>query len=180
MAAIAKLNNLRMAPRKVRLVADLIRGKSALEAKSVLRFLPQRAARAFAKLLDSAMANAKNNFGLEESTLYLAKVTVDEGAKLKRWRARARGRAFPIQKKTSHLTIVLEEKQSGEKKTKKTVLRKEKTERPEAVSKQAKPEKPDKKREKAKFVPAMPKSVVSRSPGTSEMGSKRIFKRKAF
>ena len=105
-----------MAPRKVRLVADVIRGQAALKARANLSFLPRRAAKPFLKLLDSALANARNNFQLDEKTLYLAKVLVDEGSKLKRWRPRARGRAFPIQKKTSHLTIVLQEKEGISKK----------------------------------------------------------------
>ena len=107
MEIVAKLNKLRMAPRKMRLIADLIRGKNALKARAELSFLARAGARSFAKLLDSAIANAKNNFQLDEQNLYIAKIFVDEGPKLKRWRPMSRGRAYPIQKKVSHITIIL-------------------------------------------------------------------------
>ncbi|MDI6591661.1 MAG: 50S ribosomal protein L22 [Patescibacteria group bacterium] len=109
MLITAKLRYLRIAPRKVRLVADLIRGKKVEEAQNILNFTVKRAAKPLLKLLKSAIANAKNNFQLEESNLYISKILVDEGPKYKRWRARARGRADQIQKKTSHLTLVLDE-----------------------------------------------------------------------
>jgi large subunit ribosomal protein L22 len=96
-----------MAPRKLRLVADLIRGKRVEAAQNLLRFSKNKGAVYFLKLLNSALKNAQNNFQLQKDDFVLAKVLVDEGPKLKRWRARARGRAFPIQKKTSHLTISL-------------------------------------------------------------------------
>jgi len=124
MESLAKLKHLRIAPRKVRLVADLIRGKMALESLVVLNHITKRAARPMAKLLQSAIVNAKNNFELDENILYISKLTVDEGPKLKRWRPRAMGRAYPIQKKTSHITIVLKEKESN-KPNIKTVEKKE-------------------------------------------------------
>lgn len=105
----AQLNYLRIAPRKVRLAADLIRGKAAPQAKALLDFSLKRGAEPLKKLLDSAVANAKSNFAIDnEEDLYVAKITVDEGPKLKRWRARARGRAMQIQKKTSHVNLVLD------------------------------------------------------------------------
>ncbi len=107
----AKLNYLRIAPRKVRLVADLIRGKSVKDAQALLNFSLKKAAFPLKKLLNSARENAKNNFHLDEDTLYISEIKVDEGPKLKRWRARARGRAAEIQKKSSHVTLVI----SGEK-----------------------------------------------------------------
>ena len=109
MPITAKLRYLRIAPRKVRLVADLIRGKSVKEAQTILNFTVKKAAQPLLKLLKSAVNNAKNNFQLEESSLYVAKITVDEGPKYKRWMPRARGQASEIQKKSSHITIVLEE-----------------------------------------------------------------------
>jgi len=109
MPVIAKLNYLRVAPRKVRLVADLIRGKKVGEAQAILNFTVKKAARPLLKLLKSAISNAKQNFQLlDESNLYVSKIIVEEGPKLKRWRARARGTVAPIQKKTSHITIILE------------------------------------------------------------------------
>jgi large subunit ribosomal protein L22 len=111
----AKLRYLRIAPRKVRLVADLIRGKSVSEAETILNSLSKKSALPLSKLLKSAIANAKNNFQLNPTKLYISKITVDEGPKLKRWRPRARGQAYEIQKKTSHITLVLEEKPKEEK-----------------------------------------------------------------
>jgi large subunit ribosomal protein L22 len=101
-----KLNYLRIAPRKVRLVADLIRGKSVKEAENLLRFTVKKASPVFRKLLKSALASAKQ-FQLDENNLYISLVKVDEGPKLKRWMPRARGVAYPIHKKTSHITLEL-------------------------------------------------------------------------
>ena len=101
----AKLRYLRIAPRKVRLIADLIRGKSAEEAQTILDFSVKRAALPLFKLLKSALVSAKNNLELEKSNLYISKIAVDEGPKLKRWRARSRGQAFEIQKKTYDLIM---------------------------------------------------------------------------
>lgn len=105
-----KLRKLRIAPRKVRLVADVIRNKSAEEAQSILSFTIKRGAQPLLKLLKSALANAKNNFQLDSANLYISKITVDEGTKFKRWMPRARGQASEIQKKTSHITMVLSER----------------------------------------------------------------------
>lgn len=106
----AKLNNLRMSPRKVRLVANLIKKMDVNVAKAQLKFLTKRAARPIGKLLDSAIANAENNFSLDKNNLYISKILVDSGSTLKRWLPRAFGRATPIMKRTSHITIILSEK----------------------------------------------------------------------
>lgn len=109
MPARAKLRYLRIAPRKVRMVAELIRRKSVVEAENILRFTVKKSARPFLKLLNSAVANAKSGFQMDKENLYIQKVLVDEGPKMKRWLPRARGKADEIQKKTSHITIVLDE-----------------------------------------------------------------------
>jgi large subunit ribosomal protein L22 len=109
----ASLKYLRIAPRKVRLVADLIRGKKVNEAILMLQFSKKRAAKPLLKLLKSALANAKNNFKFTPERLeklYIKKIAVNEGIKLKRWRPVAMGSAHLIQKKTSHVELVLEEK----------------------------------------------------------------------
>ena len=124
METSAKLKHLRIAPRKVRLVADLIRFKKCSVAIAILKFTPKRATVPMLKLLNSAIANAKNNLGLDEKNLYISKITVDEGPKLKRWRPRAMGRAYPIQKKTSHINIVLKEQEEPDKKEKPKITRK--------------------------------------------------------
>jgi len=126
----AKLNYLRIAPRKVRIATHMVRGKKVEEAKLLLRFSLKKSTKALEKLLDSAIANAKNDFDLASENLKIAEITVDEGPKLKRWRPRSRGRALQIQKKTSHITIVLEdvkpENVEQNKKTKKLVKKEEK------------------------------------------------------
>jgi len=104
----AQLNGLRISPRKMRLLADYIRGKKAGQARALLGVRIKRGALPMKKLLESAIANAKNNFSLDEKSLVISQIFVNEGAKLKRWHAMSRGRAFPIQKKTSRITIILE------------------------------------------------------------------------
>lgn len=108
MAVIAKLNNLRISPRKVRLVVDMVRGKKANNAQAILGFCIKKGAPPVKKLLDCAIANAKNNFKLNEKDLFVSLIKVDEGRTLKRWRARARGRACRIEKKTSNITLELD------------------------------------------------------------------------
>ena len=108
MAITVKLRYLRIAPRKVRLVTDLIRGKSASEAETLLRFVRKKAAEPISKLLKSAIATAKNDFQLEKSNLYISKIMVSEGPTLKRYRFRAQGRIYSIMKRTSHITLVLD------------------------------------------------------------------------
>jgi len=107
----AILKTYRQSPRKVRLLADLVRGKKVQDAKNVLMFADKRAAPIFMKLLDSAVANAKQNFSIEADVLFIKEATVNAGVTLKRSMPRARGSAFPINKRTSHITIVLDTKQ---------------------------------------------------------------------
>ena len=104
-----KLNNLRTSPRKVRQVVDLIRGKTALQAQSILLITVNKSARPILKLLNSALASAKHNFQLDTADLFVSKITVDEGSKLKRWHPMSRGRAYPIIKRTSHIALTLGE-----------------------------------------------------------------------
>jgi large subunit ribosomal protein L22 len=97
-------------PRKVRLVVDRVRGMDALEAMSVLKLMPQRAAQPVHKLLSSAVANAENNFGMAGEDLYIAEISADEGP-IRRWRRfGARGRWKPIRKRSSHIQVVLKER----------------------------------------------------------------------
>jgi large subunit ribosomal protein L22 len=106
----AKISGLRIAPKKVRLVCDVIRGLDVQEAQSQLQFIVKKSALPILKLLNSALANAENNFKIKKDNLYIKKIFADEGPKLKRWRPRAFGRAAPILKRSSHITIILEEK----------------------------------------------------------------------
>ena len=105
----AHLRNLRISPRKVRLIADVIRGMNVSNAKIQLEFINKKSSQPVLKLLNSAIANAKHNFNLSEDNLYISKIFVNEGTTLKRWIPRAMGRASSINKRTSHITIALDE-----------------------------------------------------------------------
>jgi large subunit ribosomal protein L22 len=109
MQAKAKLSFLRMSPKKVRLVADVIRGLKVEEAISQLNFLNKAAQKPILKLLNSAISNAENNLELKKDNLYIKEIRVDQAGMLKRWQPRAHGRATPIRKKMSHVKIILEE-----------------------------------------------------------------------
>lgn len=109
MQVTVKLKHLRITARKVRQVVDLIRGKTAADAKVLLHFTARKSAAPILKLLNSAIAAAKHNFQIDEKNLYVLKAAVDEGPTLKRWHAMSRGRAYPIMKRSSHITIVLNE-----------------------------------------------------------------------
>ena len=106
--AIAK--TVRISPRKVRLVLDLIRGKSTVEAFGILKFTPNHAARDVSKVLKSAVANATNNHELDETKLYVKACYANEGVTMKRFMPRAKGSAAEILKRTSHITVVVEER----------------------------------------------------------------------
>ena len=117
---------LRIAPRKVRLLANLIKGLDATKALDQLNFLPKRAAKPMIKLLDSAIANAVHNFELDKNNLYVKSITVDQGPILYRWMPKAMGRATQIRKKTSHIWLVLAERVPSA--TKKSSVNKKKSE----------------------------------------------------
>ena len=106
--AVAKY--VRIAPRKVRVVMDLIRGKDVADAFAILKFTPKVGAEAIAKVLKSAVANAENNFDMNVDNLYVSSAYVDQGPTLKRIHPRSRGQAFKILKRTSHITVVVEER----------------------------------------------------------------------
>lgn len=106
--AIAR--TVRIAPRKVRLVVDLIRGKQIGEAVAILRHTPKAASPVVEKVLKSAVANAEHNYELDINNLVVSEIFVDEGPTLKRFRPRAQGRASAINKRTSHITVVVSEK----------------------------------------------------------------------
>ncbi|MDJ0787328.1 MAG: 50S ribosomal protein L22 [Myxococcota bacterium] len=115
MEVSAKLKNYRVSARKARLVADTIRGRQVEEALTSLDLSPKRFARPMAKLVRSAVANAENKndtikAGIDVDNLYVSRVFVDEGASMWRIRPRAQGRAFWVQHRTSHVTVVLEER----------------------------------------------------------------------
>jgi large subunit ribosomal protein L22 len=170
MEITVKLNNLRIAPRKVRLVADLIRGKESGRAREILNFTLGKSSNPFLKLLESGLANAKNSFQIEPDNLYISKLTVDEGPKLKRWMPRARGSAYEIQKKTSHITLVLNELKPGGASEKKQAVIEKESEVKKTVS-SVKPAKDTKKKQMKEIEMPRPKNAKT---------FRRIFNRKAI
>lgn len=130
------LNNVRITARKSRQVADLVRGKTLAQARTLLDFTVRRPADPILKLLNSAAASATHDFKLDESNLYISRLTVDEGPTLKRSFPMSRGRAYPIMKRTSHITLILSEKNPSEKKPENTENKPNvKSEKPKKISK---------------------------------------------
>lgn len=107
----AEAKNIQVSPQKVRLVIDMVRGKDVIEALNILRFIPNRAARPVSKILSSAMSNAEENFGISRDDLFIYHIVADE-APMRRWRRfGARGRFKPILRRSSHITVILRERE---------------------------------------------------------------------
>ena len=106
--AFASARFVRISPMKARRVVDLVRGRNVDDARAILQFAPQSASETVYKVLESAIANAENTEGLDANTLVVSKAMVDEGPTMKRWRPRAQGRATRINKRTSHITLVVQ------------------------------------------------------------------------
>lgn len=109
MEVAASAKQIRVSPRKVRLVLDTVRGKKVEEALTILSFLPSPSARTVAKVVRSAIANAENNYQMTPSRLRIVKTFADEGQTLRRFRAGARGRVSPLRRRFSHITVIVEE-----------------------------------------------------------------------
>ena len=124
MQVTAQLNNLRISPRKVRLSTAVLKGMDVIHAKFELEHRARRASRPIVKLLDSALANAHNNFGLVKENMYIKQIIVNEGPKLKRFEPKGFGTVSPIEKKTAHIKVILEEKVPGMKAGPKTETKK--------------------------------------------------------
>ena len=110
MEAVAIAKGVRIAPRKARLVIDLIRGKSVIEADKILKNINKESARISRKVLVSAVANAENNMGMKKENLFVKEAIVNEGQTMKRMKFGSRGHVEPIKKRTSHIKIVVSEK----------------------------------------------------------------------
>ncbi len=108
--ARATVRHVRISPRKVRIVVDLVRGKSVADAVAILRHTPKHASRSVLKLIESAAANAENNHAMNRRSLYVSEIWADGGPTLKRMHPRSRGQAFQILKRTSHISVVLRER----------------------------------------------------------------------
>ncbi len=165
-----------MSSRKVRLVADLIKGMGATQAQSQLAFLVKKPAPLILKLLNSAVANAKHNFEIPKENLYLKQILVEAGPSLKRWLPRAMGRATPILKRTCSIKLTLAELEPTAKKAKK-VSKPEIVKSDEVLSeaeKREEPVVPEQNLPKAKMPPA------AKPYGASSESKKRIFSRQTF
>jgi large subunit ribosomal protein L22 len=141
----ATLNGLRMAPRKMRAVGNMIKGKNVAEALNQLENMIKRAGDPYVKLVRSAIANAENTYDMVSDNLYIKSLVVDEGVKLRRWLPRAQGRATEIQKKTSRITLILDERVAGMKRQAPAARKSKKGEAPEHVHDEVKEAKTDKK-----------------------------------
>lgn len=188
----ASLKHLRISTRKVRLVSNLIKGLSVVEAERELIFLNKKSSQPVLKLLRSAVANAKSENNIEKDNLYISNIIVNQGPTLKRWRARAMGRAAEIRKRTSHVTIELaartplvkKEKAQKKEEVGETKLIPEEKQMPELkergeVSEEKAPIQP------AKVAPAKPYATTSQSKkkffSRQTFGNaKKIFRRKSF
>ncbi len=111
MEVSATAKYIRTSPKKLRPIVDTVRGKKVDEALTILRFLPSPAARTVAKVVRSAVTNAENNYEMTPADLRIVKILVDEGRRLKRYRAGPRGRAKPFLHRSSHITVVVEEEE---------------------------------------------------------------------
>lgn len=113
MEAKAVARYIRISPRKVRIVIDLIRGKSVQHALAILKHTPKAASAPIEKVLRSAMANATHNYDMDEDKLYISRAYVDQAPTMKRYHPRQRGQAFPILKRSSHITVVVAERKEA-------------------------------------------------------------------
>jgi len=166
----AKLNYLRIAPRKVRLVTDFIKGMDIKQAENYLKFIPKRVSVVLLKLLQSAVGNAEKNFKLEKDALYIKQILVNEGTPFKRFRPVSRGRAFEVLKRTSNINLILDVREG--------VKAKKITDK-----KTQKPEEPQKEPTTIKEISKKPKSEaprrIGKGPGFRGL-TKKIFRRKSF
>lgn len=191
----ATLKNLRMSPRKVRLVTDSIVGMNVDTALVQLRHVVKKTSGVLEKLLLSALANAENNFGLDRDNMFVSSILVGEGARLKRWLPRAQGRATLILKRTCHIKLEIEERVEGKNRKSKQQLEKERKEKDAAREKMMKEEakeierlekeaKENEKEQDAQKIEktAAPKTVLKKETAKKGQDSgflKKVFQRKS-
>jgi large subunit ribosomal protein L22 len=161
----AQLNRLRIAPRKVRVVSNLIKGKDVIDAISQLEVLVKRSSPPIIKLLKSAIANAENNYNMVKENLYIKSIKVNEYVKLKRFKPKGFGRVSPIEKKTSNIEVILAEKVPG--------IR-------GSVNKQNQEKEDVLKEGKNDFKKPKVETELGKKEGILRNISKRIFRRKAI
>jgi large subunit ribosomal protein L22 len=187
MKVIASLNNLRTSPRKVRLVTNSIVGMNASAALVQLQHLVKKTSEPLEKLLNSALSNAENNFGLDKDNMYVSSILVGEGAKLKRWLPRAQGRATLLLKRTSHIKLELEERIEGKNKKTKQELEKQKAANEAARTKMMKQEIEAMEKQESIEEAVTEKSSVKKTAANKEVVKKgqdsgflkKVFQRKS-
>lgn len=184
MKVSAKLNNLRIPNRKVKLVADLIKGLDAKVALNQLGTMVKRTSPYMEKLLKSAVANGENNFGVDQDNMYVFDVIVKEGLTRKGWMPKAYGRATPIRRRTSNIELIIEERVEGKGRKTKEQLEKEKNARLEAKKKEEKAaiekqEKSEKETKAAEKSEVKTKEVKTESKVSGKGWAKKIFNRKS-
>lgn len=184
MKVSAKLNNLRIAPRKSKLVADLIKNLDVADAIKQLDAIVKRSNPHVKKLLESAISNAENNFGLDKDNLYVFDVIVGAGPSYKRWMPRAYGRASMILKRTSKITVVLEERIEGKGRKTKEQMEKERKQRMEKKKKEEKEktEEKDKKEKEEKKKQTFGNEIKGEElkKETTKNWANKIFRRKSM
>jgi len=146
MKLTSRIKHLHNTPQKCRLVVDLVRGVDVEDASKQLKNLRKKAAQPILKLLDTAVASAEHNNDMEKSNLYISQIFVDEGTVMKRWKPRAFGRANPIIRRTSHITLTLDERVAGKKRVK--TVEKDKKAKNQLESKKETDNKDDNKKNK--------------------------------
>lgn len=171
MVVTVKLKYLRISPRKIRLVTDLIKGKTIQDAENVLEFARKKAVRSVKKLLKSAVAAAEHDFQKVKSNLYISKIAVGEGPTLKRFRFRGGGRIFPVAKRTSHVTLTLDEIKPAPK------VRRAKRGKKE-IRKEVGPQKGKAKALKEGRLKTRPRISITKP--RFKVAAKKMFRRKAF
>ncbi len=176
----AQLNGLRMAPRKVRAITNLVKGKDVAYALNQMEFLMKRPVLPLIKLLHSAVANAENNFSMVKENLYIKEFLVDEGVKLKRFMPKAQGRSGEIQKKTSKVRLTLDERVAGLKRqAEKKAKEKTETVEKESVKIETKKREPTESTPaKARHTPIEIKTEIGKKSDTSGNMVRRLFRRK--
>lgn len=173
----ATLNNLRVAPRKVRLVTHALIGVDTREAFIQLSKMVKKSSQPIATLLGSAVANATNNFGLDENNLYIESIRVGDGLRLERWLPRAFGRATPLMRRGSNITIILEERVEGKNRTAKKEPKVVVTEK--AAELEAPEEKKEDKGATKIAKPELKKEMNKAAKGAGGKVVKKMFQRKS-
>lgn len=183
----ATLKNLRMSPRKVRLITDNIKGMDANEALVQLRHITKKTSGVLEKLLLSALANAENNFGLDRDNMFVSDVLVGEGTRLKRWLPRAQGRATLILKRTCHIKLEIEERIEGKNRKSKQQMEKERAKREaekekmlEEDAKRMEKEEKEKEEGEKSVIEKAPAEKISVKSETAKKGQEKGFLKKVF